>query len=71
MSARKAKSIPRFASEDAERVFWGARDSTDYVDWSTARLPAFSNLKPSLRTISIRLPEPMIGHLKERWRRTR
>ena len=58
------KKIPKFSSEAEERKFWREADSTEYVDWSKARRGVFANLKPSLRTISIRLPESMIEELK-------
>lgn len=58
------KEIPRFRNEDEEREFWASHDSADYVDWSRARRVALPNLKPSTRTISIRLPESMIDELK-------
>ena len=64
MSTRKRKQIPVFASEDEERTFWASHDSNDYVDWRRAVRPSFPDLKPSLRTISLRLPESMIGQLK-------
>jgi predicted DNA binding CopG/RHH family protein len=63
MSAR-LKKIPKFKNEDAEREFWQQADSTEYVDWSTATEAVLPNLKPTLRTISIRLPEAMIAQLK-------
>ncbi len=58
------KPIPRFASEDAERQFWAAHDTTDYFDWSKAAQPSFPNLKPSTTSISIRLPLSMLEELK-------
>ena len=58
------KKIPKFSSEAEERKFWKEADSTEYVDWRKARRGVFANLKPSLRTISIRLPEAMIEELK-------
>lgn len=61
----KPEPIPQFSSEDEEREFWATHDSTDYVDWSRAvRDPVFSRLKPSTRTVSIRLPESLIAELK-------
>lgn len=60
----KFKRIPKFKSEDKEREFWATHDVTDYVDWKAARRVRFPNLKPTLRTISIRLPEHLIGDLK-------
>ena len=64
MPTSKRKPLPSFASEDQERAFWATHDSSDYVDWSTAQRRSFPNLKPTLRTISLRLPEAMIGQLK-------
>lgn len=59
-----SERVPRFGSEDEEREFWAERDSTAYVDWSRARRMTLPNLKPSLRTISLRLPEMMLDELK-------
>lgn len=58
------KRIPKFRSEDEERNFWATHDSTDYVDWSKAKPATFPNLKPSVRTISLRLPESMLEEIK-------
>lgn len=60
----KRKRAPKFRSEDKEREFWAKADSTDYVDWSRARRVIFPNLRPSLKTISLRLPELMLAELK-------
>lgn len=56
--------IPEFANEDEEREFWSSHDSTDYVDWTQAKRAVFSNLKPTTRTISVRVPETMLAELK-------
>jgi predicted DNA binding CopG/RHH family protein len=58
------KKIPEFRSEEDERNFWAEHDSTDFIDWRTAQARRFPNLKPSLRTISLRLPVSMIEDLK-------
>ena len=58
------KTIPKFSSEAEERAFWGREDSTDYIDWSKAAEATLPKLRPTLRTISIRLPEGMIAELK-------
>jgi len=60
----KAKKIPTFSSEEREREFWGKHDSSDYVDWRKAERVRLANLRPTTRTISIRLPETMIERLK-------
>jgi predicted DNA binding CopG/RHH family protein len=58
------KPIPEFHSEVEEQAFWSEHDATDYVEWSRARRVVLPNLKPSTRTISLRLPEHMIEELK-------
>jgi len=58
------KPLPALISEDAERSFWTREDSTDYIDWAKAQRVVFPNLKPSVRTISVRLPVTMIARLK-------
>lgn len=58
------KKIPEFSSEAQEREFWRRKDSTDYIDWSKAHEATLPKLRPTLRTISIRLPEGMIAELK-------
>ena len=64
MKKAKKKRIPKFKNEDKEREFWASHDSTDYIDWSAAKEVLMPNLKPTLKTISIRLPEIMIEELK-------
>lgn len=61
--ASKRKKIPTFSSEDEERSFWSTADSTDYIDWSKATERSLSRLKPTLRTISISLPEFVVAEL--------
>jgi predicted DNA binding CopG/RHH family protein len=56
--------IPKFKTEAKERDFWANTDSSDYIDWSKAKRVLLPNIKPSLRTISLRLPELMIDELK-------
>ena len=60
----KLKRIPKFRNEDEEREFWSKHDSTDYLDWKKAKKVTFPNLKPSVKTISIRLPQMMLEELK-------
>ena len=61
---KKLKLLPKFKSEQEERDFWAHHDSTEYVDWSKAELSIFPNLKPSSKTISIRLPESLLKSIK-------
>ena len=61
---KKKKKIPKFKSENSERRFWADHDSTDFVDWRKAKRAVLPNLKPSVKTISLRLPESMLAELK-------
>lgn len=61
---KKNKTLPKFRNEDGERAFWAAHDSTEYVDWKKARRVMTPNLKPTLKTISLRIPETMLAELK-------
>ncbi len=60
----KKKQIPKFSNEDREREFWSTRDSTEYIDWESGERLILPELKPSLKTISLRLPEPLLNELK-------
>jgi len=64
MANVKMKPVPEFSSEKDERKFWAEHDSTEFVDWSSATRRKLPNLKPTLRTISLRLPVSMIEDLK-------
>ena len=63
-SRRSRKVIPQFSNEDKERRFWAKHDVLDYFDWHKAAQPAFPSLKPSTRSISLRLPVSMLEELK-------
>ncbi len=60
----KAKIAPKFKTEAEERAFWESHDSSDYVDWKQARSVTMPNLKPSTKTISLRLPEGLLESIK-------
>jgi predicted DNA binding CopG/RHH family protein len=62
--AKARKKIPAFRSENQERGFWASADSADYIDWSRAPRVSFPKLKPSTRTISLRLPASLLESLK-------
>ena len=59
-----SKRIPKFKNEDEEREFWATHDSTEYINWNRTERITFSNLKPSVKKISLRLPESMLEELK-------
>ena len=64
MPNTKPKPVPEFQSEDEERQFWATHDSTEFIDWRLSERRTFPNRKPTLRTISLRLPVYMIEDLK-------
>jgi len=59
-----SKKIPKFKNENSERQFWSKHDSTNFIDWKKGKRIVPNKLKPSVKTISIRLPEMMIEELK-------
>ncbi len=61
---KNLKPIPKFKNENEERKFWQTHDSTDYVDWSKAKRGIFHNLKPTYKSISLRLPIHMLDEIK-------
>jgi len=61
---KKLKKAPAFKNEEEEFEFWSTHDSTEYMDWSRAARVSFPNLKPSTRTISLRLPAWLLDELK-------
>ena len=60
----KLKKIPKFKTTAAERTFWEKHDSSDYLDWRQADVVSMPNLKPSTKTISLRLPETLLDRIK-------
>ncbi len=60
----KLKKIPDFKSEQEEREFWENHDSSEYLDLSKAERAILPNLKPSTKTISLRLPEGLLDSIK-------
>jgi predicted DNA binding CopG/RHH family protein len=60
-----SKSIPKFKNEEEERAFWSKHDSSEYLDWKNAERVLFPNLKPSTRSISLRLPESLLDALRQ------
>lgn len=62
--AKELKEMPTFKNEDEEREFWATYDATEYVDWDKAEAVILPKLKPSTKTISLRLPELMLNELR-------
>ncbi|MBW1895072.1 MAG: BrnA antitoxin family protein, partial [Deltaproteobacteria bacterium] len=61
---KKVKIIPDFKNEDEEREFWAKHSPLDYFDIKNFKRASFPKLKPSVKAISIRLPEDMLAELK-------
>ena len=64
MESKDRKEIPQFQSEDEEAAFWLEHDFTDYYDPSKRVNLRFPNLKPSTQSVTIRLPQSLVWHLK-------
>ena len=64
MSNQKLIKIPKFKNEDEERTFWAKNDSADFLDWNNARPAELNKLKPTVHSISLRLPDVLLGKLK-------
>ncbi len=61
---KKLKEIPVLNDETAEREFWAENDSTDFVDWQTAESVVLPKLKPTTRTISLRISASMLAKIR-------
>jgi predicted DNA binding CopG/RHH family protein len=61
---KKRNRIPEFKNEDEERAFWATHSPLEFFDSSNVRKAMFPMLKPSLKSISIRLPGDMLAELK-------
>jgi predicted DNA binding CopG/RHH family protein len=69
MSKQTVKQpIPTFKTEAQERAYWesdpNAQDSTVHVDWAKAQKIKLPNLRPSTKTISLRLPQHLLDSIK-------
>jgi predicted DNA binding CopG/RHH family protein len=61
---RTVNRIPEFKSEDEERKFWATHSPLDYFDSRRVNSTLFPELKPSLKSISLRVPSDMLAELK-------
>lgn len=62
--SKQLKPIPEFTTEAEEQQFWDTHDSTDYLDWKQAQSVVLPNLKPTTKTISLRLPQHLLDAIK-------
>ena len=61
---KKLKEIPIFNNEEEEREFWSKENSTDFIDWDSAETKTLPKLKPTTRTISLRISEAMLEKIR-------
>ena len=61
---KKLKEIPKFENEEEERGFWSKSDTLSYVDWDSAEAVVFPKLKPTTRTISLRMSGAMLDRIR-------
>ena len=65
MNKQTAKqTIPKFKTEAQERAYWETHDSTVHLDWSQAQKVRLPNLRPTTKTISLRLPQHLLDGIK-------
>ena len=58
------RKLPEFENEDQEREFWATHDASEELDWSAAEAVVLPKLRPTLKTISLRLPASLLAELK-------
>ena len=63
---KKKLKLPKFKNEDEEREFWWNLDLSAYYESSDLERVSFPNLKPTSRSISIRIPEYLLNRVKEK-----
>jgi len=63
---KKQLKLPKFKNEDEEREFWWNLDLSEYFEPKDFKRVSFPNLKPTTRSISIRIPEFLLTRVKEK-----
>lgn len=58
------KQLPNFKNEDEERNFWDNHELSEVFDVSKGINATFPNLKPSTKTITIRVTQSLLDDLK-------
>lgn len=61
---KKLKPIPHFKNEKEEAEFWAVHDTTEYFDTRKPLQIEFPNLKPTTKTITLRLPVMLLNKIK-------
>lgn len=60
----KRNQLPDFKNEDEERDFWATHELSEVFDVSKGVNATFPNLKPSTKTITIRVTQSLLDDLK-------
>lgn len=63
---KKKLILPEFKNEDEERKFWWNLDLSEYYEPEDLEPVSFPDLKPTTRSISIRIPEYLLDRVKEK-----
>lgn len=61
---KNLKPMPKFKSEEQERKFWETHDTTEYFAVDQPIKVNLTNLKPSSKSITLRIPLTMYDDLK-------
>ena len=61
---KKELRMPKFKNEDEEFEFWASLDLNEYYRPNDFVPVEFPNLKPSTKSISLRLPEGLLNDIK-------
>lgn len=63
---KKKLKIPKFKNQDQEFEFWSKLDLSKYFERSDFVPVSFPNLKPTAKSISLRVPNYLLGQIKQR-----
>ena len=63
---KKNLKIPKFKNEKQEREFWSKINLSDYFEPEDFTSVSFGDLKPTSRSVSLRIPEYLLIRLKEK-----
>lgn len=62
---KKKLKIPKFKNPDQEFEFWSNLDLSEYFEAKDFVPVSFPNLRPSTKSISLRVPEYLLSRVKE------
>lgn len=62
---KKKKRIPQFKSEAEEAEFWATHDTTEYFDTTRPVEINFPNLRPTTKSITLRLPVGLLNRIRK------